>query len=112
MHRCTWPRTLGWITTSRTYMHTYMHAQVHLASDPRLDHHQPLRFVSTNSNNGWAALLAAAYLHRTHHTGEWRHMYMYMYVYDAHHTGEWRWPLVYLAARHIHTYTYTYGAGR
>jgi hypothetical protein len=39
---------------------------VHLASDPRLERHEALRFVSTNSNNGWAACLAAAYLHRTH----------------------------------------------
>lgn len=28
--------------------------------------HGPLRFVSTNSNNGWAACLAAAFLGRTH----------------------------------------------
>ena len=39
---------------------------VHLASDPRLERHEALRFVSTNSNNGWAACLAAAYLARTH----------------------------------------------
>ena len=29
----------------------------------------PLRFVSTNSNNGWTSLLAAAFLHRTHAGG-------------------------------------------
>lgn len=42
---------------------------VHLAMDARLERHQALRFVSTNSNNGWAACVAAAYLHRTHGGG-------------------------------------------
>ena len=41
---------------------------VHLASMRHYEPQQPLRFVSTNSNNGWAALVAAAYLQRTHGT--------------------------------------------
>ena len=41
---------------------------VHLASVRHYDAEQPLRFVSTNSNNGWAALVVAAYLQRTHGT--------------------------------------------
>ena len=41
---------------------------VHFASFRHYDEQQPLRFVSTNSNNGWAALVTAAYLQRTHGT--------------------------------------------
>ena len=29
----------------------------------------PLRFLTTNANNGWASVLAAAFLHRTHQGG-------------------------------------------
>ena len=29
----------------------------------------PLRFLPTNANNGWASVLAAAFLHRTHQGG-------------------------------------------
>ncbi len=40
---------------------------VHLGKHEHLHGHaQPIRFVSTNSNNGWAACLFAAYLARTH----------------------------------------------
>lgn len=42
---------------------------VHLAKE-RMPHQTGgLRFVSTNSNNGWAACICAAYLHRTHGGG-------------------------------------------
>uniref|UniRef100_A0A7S2H671 peptidylprolyl isomerase n=1 Tax=Haptolina brevifila TaxID=156173 RepID=A0A7S2H671_9EUKA len=58
---------------------------IHLASDARFDRlqtnqlasdardrkrpsYEPLRFVSTDSNNGWVTLLAAAFLERTHRT--------------------------------------------
>ena len=41
---------------------------VHFAGFKHYEEQQPLRFVSTNSNNGWAALVAAAYLQRTHGT--------------------------------------------
>ena len=41
---------------------------IHLASETR-SRGAPLRFLSTNANNGWTAVLAAAYLHRTHEGG-------------------------------------------
>lgn len=41
---------------------------VHLASETR-NRGAPLRFLATNANNGWTAILAAAYLHRTHEGG-------------------------------------------
>lgn len=41
---------------------------VHIAGFKHYEEQQPLRFVSTNSNNGWAALVAAVYLQRTHGT--------------------------------------------
>ena len=40
---------------------------VHLASERGLERaEQPIRLVTTNSNNGWALCLLAAYLMRTH----------------------------------------------
>jgi hypothetical protein len=41
---------------------------IHLASETR-SREAPLRFVTTNANNGWASVLAAAFLHRTHQGG-------------------------------------------
>lgn len=41
---------------------------VHLAGEPRSGA-APLRFLSTNANNGWTSVLAAAFLHRTHRGG-------------------------------------------
>ena len=58
------------------YMHGIVHepldlAQllVHFASDERLERHRAIRFVSTNSNNGWTACITAVYLLRTHGGG-------------------------------------------
>eukprot|EP00322_Chrysochromulina_rotalis_P028175 CAMPEP_0115832782 /NCGR_PEP_ID=MMETSP0287-20121206/2836_1 /TAXON_ID=412157 /ORGANISM="Chrysochromulina rotalis, Strain UIO044" /LENGTH=340 /DNA_ID=CAMNT_0003286179 /DNA_START=53 /DNA_END=1075 /DNA_ORIENTATION=+ len=44
---------------------------IHLAtSNKRVEHtHQAVRFVATNSNNGWAVCLAAAFMIRTHGAG-------------------------------------------
>ena len=39
---------------------------LHFAKHEHLHTHQALRFVSTNSNNGWVAILLAAYLARVH----------------------------------------------
>ena len=41
---------------------------IHLASETR-SREVPLRFLTTNANNGWASVLAAAFLHRTHQGG-------------------------------------------
>ena len=42
---------------------------VTLAGEQRVDPRSALRFVSTNSNNGWTACIIAAYLARTHASG-------------------------------------------
>ena len=41
---------------------------MHLAREVR-SREAPLRFLSTNANNGWTAVLAAAFLYRTHRGG-------------------------------------------
>ena len=55
------------------YMPGFVHEPRHLATllvhfgmAHSLERHAPLRFVATNSNNGWVLCLAAAYLRRAH----------------------------------------------
>lgn len=54
---------------------------LHLARETR-SHSAPLRFLATNANNGWTAVLAAAFLHRTHKGG---------FIGLAYNDLKWEW---------------------